>query len=229
VHAPLRIGCGVHHGFCLMEGARSAPLSDRRAARYSAERWGCLRCLVVASSVNLFTSGRVREATVLDRDPAAFGLRAAALARKNFSIRASSAGSSSASIPAVFSFSKRTGCQGGLGGVAPRPSLARLAYVEEFKKIDAAGVGRVTMEQSVAYYSGLFAQLDKNRDGFLDANEIEAMLPALDAKSGKELISKFDRNSDGKLSQAEFLVISNWLFQLSHSPTQITLKDVQGF
>jgi len=44
----------------------------------------------------------------------------------------------------------------------------------------------------------------------------------------KERISiKHDRNSDGKLSETEFLVILNWLFQLAKSQTQLTLADVE--
>ena len=119
------------------------------------------------------------------------------------------------------------GCQAGLGGATAQPSPARNAFVSEFKKIDTAGKGRVTIEQAYAYYRGRFIELDKNGDGLLDASELESMLPAMDATSGKELVLKLDRNSDGKISQEEFGVIANWLFQVAHSQNEITLGDVE--
>jgi EF-hand domain pair len=115
---------------------------------------------------------------------------------------------------------------GNLGGGSKPTAPARVPFVAEFKKIDAAGKGRITVDQATAYYAGLFSQLDKNGDGFLDANELEAMVPAMDARSGKELLQKLDRNSDGKLSQPEFLIIVNWLFQLASSPNELALGDV---
>ena len=114
------------------------------------------------------------------------------------------------------------GCQAGLGGATAQPSSLKLSFIAEFKKIDSAGKSRITMDQAVSYYSGLFSQLDKKWDGFLDAQELEAKLPALDAKSGKELVLEFDRNSDGKLSRSEFLVMTNWLFQLARSQTHLS-------
>jgi hypothetical protein len=121
-----------------------------------------------------------------------------------------------------------TGCQSGLA-VAPKATApGRVPFVAEFKKIDTAGKGRITLEQATAYYTGLFARLDKNGDGYLDVNELEAMLPAMDAQSGKELLLKLDRNSDGRLSQTEFLIAVNWLFQLATSPNELALGDVEG-
>src|SRR5262249_30899943 len=41
-----------------------------------------------------------------------------------------------------------------LGGKAGEPvSPARLEYLTEFKKIDVAGKGRISMEQATAYYN----------------------------------------------------------------------------
>jgi hypothetical protein len=117
-------------------------------------------------------------------------------------------------------------CQAGLIGSAP-PAPGRLPYITEFKKIDASGSGRISMEQAVEYYRRKFAELDRNGDGFLDANELDAALPLMNAKSGKEVLVSLDRNSDGKLSVSEFTVIANWLFQLARSPTQLTLSDVE--
>jgi hypothetical protein len=121
------------------------------------------------------------------------------------------------------------GCQSGLslGGAPAEPAPGRLPFIAEFKKIDTAGKGRITLDQATSYYSALFVQLDKNGDGLLDANELEAMLPAMDAKSGKELLQRLDRNSDGRLSQSEFQIIVNWLFQLASSPNELALGDVE--
>jgi hypothetical protein len=120
------------------------------------------------------------------------------------------------------------GCQAGLGGSPSQPASGRLPYIAEFKRIDSANNGRITMEQAVAYYHKRFMELDKNGDHFLDMSELEAGLPLMDATSGKELVTRLDRNSDGRLSEAEFMVVANWLFQLSSNPTEMKLKDAQG-
>jgi hypothetical protein len=118
------------------------------------------------------------------------------------------------------------GCQSGVGVEAPKLSPARLEYLSQFKKIDSAGKGRIKMDQAVAYYSNLFTELDKNGDGFLDAGELESMVPLMNAGSGKELVAALDRNSDNKISRSEFVVIANWLFQLARSQNELTLADI---
>ncbi len=118
-------------------------------------------------------------------------------------------------------------CQAGLGGPSPEPSAGRQPFIAEFKRVDAAGKGRITMDQAVEYYRNRFRELDRNGDRFLDVTELEAAMPMMDAVSAKELVQKLDRNSDGKLSEEEFIVIANWLFQLAKSPTQLTLSDVE--
>jgi hypothetical protein len=120
------------------------------------------------------------------------------------------------------------GCQSSVGGNVAEPiSPARLEYVAEFKKIDTTGKGRITIEDATAYYSRRFNELDKNRDGFLDALELESMLPVMGARSGKELLSKLDRNADNKLTRAEFLVITNWLFEFASSRGELALGDLE--
>ena len=83
------------------------------------------------------------------------------------------------------------------------------------------------MDEALEYYRSRFRQLDRNGDRFLEASELEAAMPMMDATSAKELVQKLDRNSDGKLSEEEFMVIANWLFQLAKSPKQLTLSDVE--
>ena len=125
----------------------------------------------------------------------------------------------------------QTGCQSswmpGASSVASGPSNDTLEYVAQFKKVDTAGTGKITLDQATGYYSQLFTQLDVNRDGFLTAGELQPMLPLMRAKTGEELLSMLDRNGDGKLSQKEFLVIANWLFQRAKSAEEMTLADAE--
>jgi len=118
-------------------------------------------------------------------------------------------------------------CQAGLGLSPAQPAPGLAPFIAEFKRIDAANTGRITMDQAVEYYRQKFIELDRNGDRFLDVSELDAAIPIMDATSGKELLLKLDRNSDGKLSQAEFTVIANWLFQLAKSPNELTLSAVQ--
>jgi EF-hand domain pair len=119
-------------------------------------------------------------------------------------------------------------CQSGPGAkVDGPPSPERLVYINEFKKIDTAGKDRITLEEATAYYSARFRELDKNKDGFLDAQELEPLIPIMNSKSGKELLIKLDRNADNKLSLSEFLIITNWLFQLARSPNELALGEVE--
>jgi len=101
-------------------------------------------------------------------------------------------------------------------------------YTTQFRKVDAAGKGSITLDQANSYYAQLFTQLDTNRDGFLDANELQPLVPLMRARTGGELLQMLDRNGDGKLSQKEFLVITNWLFQRAKSANVMTLADAQS-
>ena len=120
------------------------------------------------------------------------------------------------------------GCQPGtIANVNAEPSAERLEYITQFKNIDTPNRGFITLDQATAYYDNLFAQLDKNGDGYLDAAELKVLLPIMQAKTGAELLTKLDRNVDGKVSRSEFLVIVNWLFQLASSSDRLTLEDTQ--
>jgi hypothetical protein len=112
-------------------------------------------------------------------------------------------------------------------GQVETPTPERLEYVAQFKKIDTAGKGQITLDQATAYYNSLFNELDRNRDGFLDANELEPLIPVMGAKSGAALLAKLDRNSDNRVSRQEFSTVANWLFQLARSPTSMSLEEAQ--
>jgi Ca2+-binding EF-hand superfamily protein len=119
------------------------------------------------------------------------------------------------------------GCQPGTIANVSEPSADRLEYITQFKKIDTLNRGHITLDQAAAYYDSLFAELDKNGDGFLDAEELKVLLPIMQARTGAELLSKLDRNVDGKVSRSEFQVIVNWLFQLASSSDKLTFEDAQ--
>jgi Ca2+-binding EF-hand superfamily protein len=119
------------------------------------------------------------------------------------------------------------GCQPGTIANVSEPSADRFEYTTQFKKIDTLNRRHITLDQAAAYYDSLFAELDKNGDGYLDAEELKVLLPIMQAKTGAELLSKLDRNVDGKVSRSEFQVIVNWLFQLASSSDKLTFEDAQ--
>ncbi len=138
------------------------------------------------------------------------------------------AGSSVRTLAAAQCLIVAAACQSGQGTTAVEPpSTDRLEFVSQFKKIDAAGKGLITIEQATAHYGVVFSELDRNRDGFLDVNELQALLPIMGAKSGMELMAKLDRNGDNKLTRKEFLVITTWLFQLAGGSATMSLQEAE--
>jgi Ca2+-binding EF-hand superfamily protein len=119
-------------------------------------------------------------------------------------------------------------CQSGQSTtVAEPPSPDRLEFISQFRKIDTAGKGLITIEQATEHYGVVFSELDKNRDGFLDVNELQPLLPVMGAKSAAELMAKLDRNGDNKLTRKEFLVITTWLFQLASNSSTMSLQEAE--
>jgi hypothetical protein len=70
----------------------------------------------------------------------------------------------------------------GTGPKVTRRLADRLEFVSQFKKIDAAGKGQITLEQATAHYNIVFTGLDKNGDGFLDVAELQPLLPIMARK-----------------------------------------------
>lgn len=124
------------------------------------------------------------------------------------------------------------GCQTAAPQVeAPAPpSPERQEFITQFKNIDTANKGMITLEQAKAHYAEVFRRLDTNRDGFLTVAEIQPLMPVMAARSASELVARLDRNGDNKLTLAEFLVINSWLFRLSRDPNSLSLDEVErGF
>lgn len=76
---------------------------------------------------------------------------------------------------------------------------------------DRQGRGVYTCEEWKAYVGKLFDQADRNRDGFVDGKEFEAIRKA-DLMFKDADIGYFDDNRDGKLSRAEFVNQPNPFF-----------------
>jgi EF-hand domain pair len=87
--------------------------------------------------------------------------------------------------------------------------------------------GVYTCDEWKRYATKLFDQADRNRDGFLDAKEFEAIRKA-DRMLKDADIGYFDDNRDGKLSRAEFVNKPNPFFaQYDRKGTcRVTLDDI---
>ena len=92
------------------------------------------------------------------------------------------------------------------------PSDTDLEALAAFQMIDSGNTGQLTRKQVDDYFRRRFTELDRNRDGFLDAAEAQAALPLLGMTSGSSMIFRLDLNGDGRLSADEFVQLSNYLF-----------------
>ena len=78
------------------------------------------------------------------------------------------------------------------------------------------------------FFRRRFAELDRNRDGFLDAAEAQPATPLLSMKSGRDMVFRLDANLDGRLSLDEFLTLSNYLFvRDENNDGVLTLAEVR--
>lgn len=122
-----------------------------------------------------------------------------------------------------------------LAGCNGRPLLYQIAPSETdnevlaaFQAIDTAHAGQLTRQQVDDYFKQRFAELDRNKDGFLDKDELQGRASILGMKSGADMLFRLDMNSDGRLSLAEFMALSNYLFVRDENRDGIlTLTEVK--
>lgn len=122
-----------------------------------------------------------------------------------------------------------------LSACSGRPLLYQLAPSETdqetiaaFQTIDTARKGQLTRQEVDDFFRRRFAELDRNRDGFLDAAEAQPATPLLSMKSGRDMVFRLDANLDGRLSLDEFLTLSNYLFvRDENNDGVLTLAEVR--
>jgi hypothetical protein len=89
------------------------------------------------------------------------------------------------------------------------------------------GEGVYTCEEWKRYATGLFNDADRNRDGYVDAQEFETIRKA-DAMLADSDLAYFDDNRDGRLSRSEFVDKPNPFF--THydrkGTCRVTLDDI---
>ena len=89
------------------------------------------------------------------------------------------------------------------------------------------GEGVYTCDEWKRYATDLFKNADRNHDGYVDAQEFEAIRQADTMLSGSDL-AYFDDNRDGRLSRSEFVDKPNPFFLRydKKGTCRVTLDDI---
>jgi hypothetical protein len=89
------------------------------------------------------------------------------------------------------------------------------------------GEGVYTCEEWKRYAAGLFKDADRNHDGYVDAQEFEAIRKA-DTMLRDSDLAYFDDNRDGRLSRSEFVDKPNpfFLHYDRKGTCRVTLDDI---
>lgn len=108
------------------------------------------------------------------------------------------------------------------------PSETDIVTQAAFQRIDTTGKGQLTRAEVDDYFKRRFAELDVNHDKLLDETELAPFVPFLGMKTGSEMMFRLDFSGDGKLSEAEFLRLSNYLFTRDYNKDGVlTLIEVK--
>ena len=78
---------------------------------------------------------------------------------------------------------------------------------DKFKSMDTDGDGQISSAEHAAGVTRMFGEMDANKDGFVTADEMDAMhgksgMHDMDMKSSDK-IGRMDKDGDGKMSSAE--------------------------
>src|SRR4051812_30583965 len=76
-----------------------------------------------------------------------------------------------------------------------------------FDSADTNGDGVVTREEFQAARERLFGRLDRNGDGFIDADDLSGRMAGRQKSQKRlaELVSQLDKDGDGRVSKPEFV------------------------
>jgi hypothetical protein len=108
---------------------------------------------------------------------------------------------------------------------------------EMMHRIDTDKDGTVSKDEWIAYQERVFVALDKNKDGFLEADEFYgpanatvipfATLGYAHGLMSKEMFGKLDANGDGKVSKDEYLAFQMKIFDMmdAHKKQQLGVAD----
>lgn len=108
---------------------------------------------------------------------------------------------------------------------------------EMMHMIDADKDGTVSKDEWIAYQERVFVALDKNNDGFLEADEFYgpasanvipfATLGYAHGLMSKEMFGKLDAKGDGRVSKSEYLAFQMKIFDMmdAHNKQQLGVAD----
>ena len=94
---------------------------------------------------------------------------------------------------------------------SPAPALAQqfdgARIVQQLERADTNGDGSISKPEFRALRQTQFDRIDRNGDGFMAEGDIPARLVSRmpDGFSIDQLVKQFDKDGDGKVSEAEFV------------------------